>query len=77
MLYDVGRLRAGYVPYRDTFNHHFVGYIVPFYWLAAIVSLSPVTLKVIALACHFATAVVYFSSFERSAAEIWHGSERS
>ena len=60
MLYDVGRLRAGYVPYRDTFNHHFVGYIVPFYWLAAIVPLSPVTLKVIALACHFATAVCVF-----------------
>ncbi len=60
MLYDVGRLQAGYVPYRDTFNHHFVGYVVPFYWLAAIVPLSPVTLKVITLACHFATAVCVF-----------------
>jgi hypothetical protein len=24
IVFDVGRLRAGYVPYRDTFNHHFV-----------------------------------------------------
>ncbi|MEO8484407.1 MAG: glycosyltransferase family 39 protein [Acidobacteriota bacterium] len=58
MVYGVRRLQLGYVPYRDTFTHHFLGYILPFYALGSIVSLTPLVLKIAGVCFNFATAVL-------------------
>jgi hypothetical protein len=56
-VYQVRRFQLGYVPYRDTFMHHFLGYILPFVALDSVVTLTPVVLKVVSLVFNFATAV--------------------
>ncbi len=38
MVFDVRRIELGYVPYRDTFTHHFAGYLVPFVIIGRFVS---------------------------------------
>lgn len=58
IVYQTRRLQLGYVPYRDTFTHHFLGFALPLFAVGTIVPLSPVTLKLITLCFNFATAVV-------------------
>lgn len=60
MVYQVRRLELGYVPYRDTFTHHFVGYVVPFYLLDQILPLTPPVLKLAAVSLNFITAVLVY-----------------
>jgi hypothetical protein len=67
IVFDALRLQAGYVPYRDTFNHHFVGYLLPFRIVAALAPLTTPTLKIVALLCNFAVAVCVHSLLERIA----------
>lgn len=57
MLYEVRRLQLGYVPYKDTFTHHFLGYIVPFYALGWVTALTPAVIKGASLVFNFATAI--------------------
>ncbi len=60
MVYEVRRLQLGYVPYRDTFTHHFVGYIVPFWLLNSVLPLTPVVLKVVSVCFNVGTAITTF-----------------
>jgi len=58
MVYQVRRLQLGYVPYRDTFTHHFLGFIIPSYALGSAITLTPLVLKAMTLVFNFATAVL-------------------
>jgi len=58
MVFEVRRLQLGFVPYRDTFTHHFLGYLAPFYALGSIVVLTPAVLKVACLCFNFITAIL-------------------
>jgi len=61
MVYEVQRIYLGYVPYKDTFTHHFLGYLIPFYALRSITPLTPLVLKVASLCFNFATAVAIWA----------------
>jgi hypothetical protein len=59
-VYQARRLQLGYVPYRDTFTHHFNGYVLPFYLIGSVAPLTPFVLKVASLCFNFATAILVF-----------------
>src|SRR4051812_7572450 len=67
ILYDVSRIKAGYVPYRDTFNHHFVGYLLPYLLVSLVFPLNATVLKCIAQTCNFSVAVCLFRTLREVA----------
>jgi hypothetical protein len=60
MVFDVRRIELGYVPYRDTFTHHFAGYLVPFVIIGRFISLTPFLLKALSVSFNLATAGFVF-----------------
>jgi hypothetical protein len=75
MVYEVQRLQHGYLPYRDTFTHHFLGYLVPFYYLSQFASLTPFVLKGLTLCFNFTTAILVFMTLREIADDLsgWIG----
>jgi hypothetical protein len=75
MLYQVRRIEAGYVPYLDTFTHHFLGYVLPFLVLDEWVTLTPDILKITALCFNDFSAVMLFLALRDIASErtAWFG----
>jgi hypothetical protein len=71
-VYHARRLQLGYVPYRDTFTHHFIGYVLPFYAIQSMVPLTPLVLKIASLCFNFSTAIVVFL-IVREIADSWTG----
>jgi len=69
MVYQVRRLQLGYVPYRDTFTHHFLGYVAPFYAIATFTPLTPFVLKAASVSFNFATAILAFATVRELARE--------
>ncbi len=57
MVYEIRRIELGFVPYRDTVTHHYLGYVVPFVALGSLVDWTPWLLKSAAVFFHFLTAV--------------------
>src|SRR6187431_1852776 len=57
IVYQVRRFQLGYVPYRDTFTHHFLGFTLPIFAVGTFAPLTAVTLKLITLCFNFATAI--------------------
>jgi hypothetical protein len=57
MVYEIRRLQLGFVPYRDTVTHHFLGYLVPFFAAGSVVELTPLVLKIATVCFNFITAV--------------------
>jgi hypothetical protein len=56
VVFQVRRLQLGYVPYRDTFTHHFLGYTLPFAGISSIFGLSPLVFKTTSVLFNYATA---------------------
>ena len=57
MVYEIRRLELGFIPYRDTVTHHFLGYVVPLFAAGSIVELTPLVLKIVTVGFHVTTAV--------------------
>lgn len=75
MVYEANRLHLGYAPYRDTFTHHFLGYVIPLYVAGVVIPLTPFAIKVTTICFNFVTATLVWHILREvsSASAAWRG----
>lgn len=66
-VYHVKELLRGRVPYRDMFSHHFFGYLIPFYWVEVLLSITPAVVWSLVFAFNLINAVLTYKILSRVA----------